>query len=122
MKILVCGGRDFNLSHIVKGVLDEIHNHTPITSVVHGGCSGADKLASDWAKMRGITVYPHLANWSEHGRAAGPIRNKAMLDSHPDIKWVIAFPGGKGTESMVSLARRRGIDIDSIILVGAVYD
>ena len=56
-------------------------------------------------------AYP--ANWKKHGRAAGPIRNKQMLEeAKPDL--VIAFPGGAGTANMVKQAREAGVKVEII--------
>ena len=56
-------------------------------------------------------VYP--ADWKAFGPRAGPMRNKVMLDAfEPDL--CIAFPGGRGTESMMTLARRRRVPIMQI--------
>lgn len=44
------------------------------------------------------------------GRAAGPMRNKQMLEEgKPDL--VVAFPGGAGTENMVKQAKAAGIRV-----------
>lgn len=44
---------------------------------------------------------------------AGYIRNAQMLsEGQPNI--VIAFPGGKGTEMMVSLAKKKGVQVIQI--------
>ncbi|MEM9912925.1 MAG: hypothetical protein AAF922_19365 [Pseudomonadota bacterium] len=44
------------------------------------------------------------------GRAAGPIRNKEMLDEGcPDL--VVAFPGGRGTANMVKQAQAAGVEV-----------
>jgi len=45
------------------------------------------------------------ANWNEHGRAAGPIRNQEMAGAG-DI--LFAFPGGAGTTNMISNMNRKG--------------
>ncbi len=53
------------------------------------------------------------ADWHEHGRAAGPIRNARMIaEGRPDL--VIAFPGGRGTADMVSRARKAGIEVREV--------
>ena len=50
------------------------------------------------------------AEWKKHGKAAGPIRNRKMLqDGKPDL--VLAFPGGRGTANMVELATDAGIRV-----------
>jgi len=109
MKVLVCGGRDFRDSGLVRRVLDLVHRDGTIGLVIHGDASGADRLSGGWADLRGVPVEKHPADWRKHGRAAGPIRNAEMLGSRPDL--VVAFPGGRGTADMVRRARTAGIDV-----------
>lgn len=50
------------------------------------------------------------ANWDKQGRKAGPIRNQNMIDlMAPDA--VIAFPGGRGTQGMIDLAKKNGVNV-----------
>jgi hypothetical protein len=107
MRILVCGGRNF-LDY--EAIMFFLSRFNPKESVlIHGHAQGADQLAMHYATLTGwsdIRGYP--ANWRVHGKAAGPIRNKRMLDDgKPDL--VIAFAGGKGTDSMTKLARKAGV-------------
>jgi hypothetical protein len=51
----------------------------PGTTIIHGAARGADSIAGDVAAELGFTVRAYPADWSAHGRAAGPIRNAAML-------------------------------------------
>lgn len=108
MRILVCGGRDFTDHVRVFAALDRLHAKHPITVLIHGAAPGVDRLASRWAKWRGIEVEPYPADWDKHRTAAGPIRNQRMLDhSNPDA--VVAFPGGVGTADMVTRAVKAGL-------------
>lgn len=103
MKLLVCGGRDYSDILTLWAVLDAIHSKMPITHLIHGGASGADSRAADWADdTKGVQGVQCLANW-RYGKSAGPIRNAAMLALGPDR--VLAFPGGVGTAHMVKIAR-----------------
>lgn len=106
MRVIVCGGRDFvgdAAWNLVMDTLSAIHAETPITAVIEGGANGADRLGRAWAQMRGIKVVTVPALWSEHGRAAGPIRNTRMVrEFNPDL--VVAFPGGRGTADMIRQA------------------
>jgi hypothetical protein len=107
MKILVCGGRAFHDHRKLFEVLDSIPN---ITHLVHGGATGADALAGQWAVERRIPCDVYHANWRSYGRAAGPIRNAQMLrEAKPDL--VLAFPGGRGTANMVELAEKAGVKV-----------
>ena len=97
MRVLVCGGRDYNNREQMTDVLRE--NLMEHDVVVHGAAPGADALAGDIAgRVLGIEVDPHPAQWKRYGKAAGPIRNQEMLDSGVDR--AIAFPGGSGTADM----------------------
>lgn len=111
MKVIVCGGRDFLDDALVDIVLDHIHKETPITTLFQGGAPGADTLARWWARKRDVTNYTFSADWLKHGKAAGPLRNRRMLEEgKPDM--VIAFPGGRGTANMVDQAMRAGVVVE----------
>ena len=78
--------------------------------IIHGDANGADRLASQWAVDNGLKVEPYPADWAKQGRAAGPIRNKRMLEEgKPDL--VVAFPGGRGTANMTKQAGEAGVPV-----------
>jgi hypothetical protein len=106
MRLLVCGGRTYSDKDYLFSTLDTYRPHV----VIQGGASGADALAKEWASYRNIPCEEFKADWACHGKAAGPMRNKKMLDEgKPDI--VLAFDGGKGTENMKNLAVSYGIRV-----------
>lgn len=107
-RVLVCGGRDFPGYWTVFEALDGQHKAAPITLLIEGGALGADRFGRRWAQERGVPFQTFPADWTRDGKAAGPIRNRRMLvEGQPDL--VIAFPGGKGTASMVALSRKAGV-------------
>ena len=109
MKVLVCGGRDFDDIRLVEKTLDAIE----VAEIIEGGRKGADRLAREWAEARGIPVRTFKADWRRYGRGAGPKRNEQMLDEgKPDL--VVAFPGGKGTENMIRLAQAAGVRVRAV--------
>lgn len=112
MRALVCGGRNYADYTLLKEVLDGFENFKgeKITTVIHGAARGADTLAGRWARETGRQVEIYPANWKEHGKAAGPIRNREMLvEGRPEV--VIAFPGGSGTANMVSISKKAGVTV-----------
>ena len=109
IKVLVCGGRDYDNKIGVFGILGATHETLGIQTVIHGNAKGADSLADEWARENSVEVIPCPADWETHGKAAGPIRNLEMLQHKPDL--VIAFPGGNGTKDMVDKAKREGIPV-----------
>lgn len=106
MKILVCGGRGFDDYQRLASVLDQF---VGVTHLIHGAARGADTLAARWAERHGIQPVACPALWDTFGRSAGFRRNDAMLALHPDL--VVAFPGGRGTEGMVRIARDAGVAV-----------
>lgn len=110
MRVLVCGGRDYNDAEAIFAALDDFDDDTPVTEIIQGGAKGADSWAKLWAKSACVPCRTFAANWKRDGRKAGPIRNERMLVvGKPDV--VIAFPGGRGTADCVRRARDFGIRV-----------
>jgi len=107
MKLLVCGGREFNDKEAAFRVLDAIHAKRPITLIISGGARGADKIAEEWADARGVAKSIKPAQWDVYGRSAGPRRNIEMLKECPD--GVLGFPGNKGTAHMIQISKEAGV-------------
>lgn len=108
MRILVCGGRDYNDFGAVNYVLATIHARRGISCIIEGGATGADALARKWALMAGVPCETYEANWEKYGKRAGPMRNARMLhEGNPT--GVVAFPGGKGTADMIAQAEKAGL-------------
>ena len=86
--------------------------------LLHGGARGADAAIGRAAQQLGWSALVMPAQWQLHGRAAGPIRNRELIEeavaravvySSPGSiasVLVVAFPGGAGTASLMSEARR----------------
>ncbi len=109
MKVLVCGGRNYDNWFKVKETLDKIRGDFKTLFIIHGDAAGADSLAGRWATEKGVQEVKCPANWRYHFKSAGPIRNRAMLDLNPDL--VISFPGGAGTAHMVDISKKRGVQV-----------
>ena len=108
MKVLVCGGRDFDDYYKVGATLDLLHLESPISDLIHGAAMGGDPLAGRWAQENNVAVREFPLQWNLHCWAGGSAHNQQMLDEEqPDI--VIAFLGDSGTALMVQLAREAGV-------------
>jgi hypothetical protein len=103
MVVLVTGGRSY---HGDVSCLEQIND---IDMLIHGGASGADIKAAQWAQSKGIHTARVDALWNHYNKAAGYKRNSAMLLLKPD--YCVAFPGGRGTAMMIDLCRRSGIPV-----------
>jgi hypothetical protein len=110
VKVLVCGGRNYFNRIFINSNLTFLHNEIHFTELIHGGAAGADTIAALWAYGCKIKVRPFYADWANHGRSAGIIRNKLMLqEGKPQL--VVAFPGGRGTQHMKFIAQNAGIEV-----------
>lgn len=110
MRVLICGDRWWTDRNLIRKAIRQL----PRTAIiVHGAARGADSLARQVAEAEDYEAEPHPAKWHRYGRAAGPIRNKEMLDS--GINMVIAFhdnlENSKGTKDMVEQAKRAGVPV-----------
>lgn len=109
MRVLFCGSRYWTNRDKIKVEIDKL-DATDI--VIHGACTGADQIAGELAKNRGMKVIEFPADWDKYGKAAGPIRNGQMLtEGQPDK--VIAFTENletsRGTKNMIEQTQKAGI-------------
>lgn len=110
MRVLVCGGRDFKDEELLYTYLEYMLRDSGPLTVISGMARGADMLAVVWAEQKGLEILKYPADWTTHGRSAGPIRNQKMLDEgRPHI--VVACPGGKGTEHMIRISKKAGVPV-----------
>jgi predicted Rossmann-fold nucleotide-binding protein len=115
VRVLVCGSRDAKRYGDVAAKLDEIHAKTPITLVIHGAQRGVDLFAEQWAKSREVPYLGVPARWTDEGRAAGPRRNRRMIEPWVILAdQVVAFPGGIGTADMKQAAREAGFHVEEV--------
>lgn len=107
--IIVCGGRDYLDMRALYKALDAMAAKSEIAMIIHGGAEGADALAGAWAFQRCVPCLSVPADWGQHGKAAGPMRNQKMIEMVVD--GVVAFPGGAGTADMVARAKKAGVPV-----------
>lgn len=110
MRLLVSGSREYDNWENIKARLDELSFKDKIKVVIHGGAAGVDTLAGTWARNNNIPEEIYMADWDTHKKAAGPIRNRQMLDEgKPDV--AVAFPteDSKGTVNMIKILEKAKI-------------
>lgn len=113
LKVIVCGGRHYTNTARVFAVLDALADeHEDSIFVIHGGATGADQRAGEWAEFRGMPCAEVKALWRFYNKSAGPRRNTWMLALSPDL--VVAFPGNAGTRNMVAQAEQAGVPVRTI--------
>ena len=112
-KVIICGGRDYKGSFTDLARLSYILCEYHVSEVVSGTCKGADLFGEKVAKSLKLSISKFPADWEAHGKSAGFIRNKEMLDflSHSAEDFVFALPGGRGTQNMIDIAKKAGFPV-----------
>jgi len=108
--VIIAGGRDFADEDLLFKKASALAKSLYGMTVICGGARGADTLGAKWAQHYGLEVTYMPADWKAHGKAAGPIRNRAMAEIG-DV--LLAFWDGKstGTKSMINLALQKGLEV-----------
>lgn len=110
-RVIIAGGRDFNDYELLKTTMDKLlSNVSDEIVVVSGRARGADSLGERYAQERGYSVSLFPAQWNLYGKRAGFLRNEEMAKNADAL---VAFWDGqsRGTESMIRLARQRGLKV-----------
>ncbi|MHA2279769.1 MAG: DUF2493 domain-containing protein [Promethearchaeota archaeon] len=99
MKLAVVGSRSFTNYDFLKKML-AFHE---CTQIISGGARGADRLAKQYAAECGIPIKEFLPDWDTHGKAAGYIRNKQIVEACDEL---VAFwdEESRGTQHSINLA------------------
>lgn len=108
VRVLFTGSRNWQSISPIKAVIDSL---PPDAVVIHGACrTGADAIVDRLAKARGLKVDPYPADWTTHGKAAGPIRNRRMVaESKPTEAHAYPMFDSKGTWDCVNALKDAGV-------------
>jgi len=103
MRLAIIGSRSFDNSKLLNETLEPYKDR--IKLVVSGGAKGADQLGEYWARLFKIETLIFLPDWEKHGKKAGFIRNKQIIEN---CDMCIAFwdNWSKGTRHSISLCEK----------------
>jgi predicted Rossmann fold nucleotide-binding protein DprA/Smf involved in DNA uptake len=104
MSLSVVGTRTFDDYELLKKTLSNLDIIDSVKEIISGGAKGADKLAEVYAEENNLNIRIFLPDWEKHGRAAGPIRNRQIIQNSD---YIVAFWDGKspGTKSSINIAK-----------------
>lgn len=115
--VVITGARSWFHAGYAKIIKKRLSALPKNTILIHGGCRGVDRLSGKIASDLGFAVRVFHADWDQYGPAAGPMRNRLMLNQNPDL--VIAFhhdiEKSSGTKDCYKEAVRRGIAAEIIV-------
>lgn len=100
-KVAIVGSRGWKDHEMIR---DYVYSLSPDDTVITGGAKGADQFAEIYARERGLAVLVFRPDWKQHGKAAGLVRNRQIVDKCDRL---VAFWDGQstGTNHGVGLAR-----------------
>lgn len=116
MRVIVTGSRKWTDKVAVWDALNDVYQeHGPFV-LVHGACStGADAIAHQWyelaTRLVRVKEEPFPAAWDARGKAAGPERNRRMVEAGADLVLAFPLPEGSGTQHTMRLAAEAGIEV-----------
>lgn len=108
MKVIIAGGREVTDYNLVIQAISECSFE--ITEIVSGGARGVDTMAIRYAEENGFKVKIFMAEWHNHGKAAGPIRN-ALMAKYADALVALWDGKSKGTKNMIEQAVKHGLRV-----------
>jgi hypothetical protein len=109
VRILVTGSRTWTAITLLRDVLASVRENYPTAVLVHGGARGVDQAAAAiWAGWN-LPTEAHPAEWTSHGRAAGFVRNQAMVDLGATVCLAFIRDRSRGAEHCA--ARAEAADI-----------
>lgn len=114
MIVAVTGSRKYRNKIVLYRTLDKAHIQHGFDGVIHGDAWGADDLADQWCRERGVQPIALDALWDYWRslgklRIAGPVRNRVISLLKP--RYLFAFPGGIGTWNCVQQCALNFIEI-----------
>lgn len=110
-RILVTGSREWTNTSIMFNAIQlytlgrDVNN----VAVVSGGATGADTIAVDVANALGVISEVHPADWETHGKKAGMIRNRKMVDLGADVVLGFIMNNSRGATHCFEYAESQGI-------------
>ena len=102
MNLLIAGSRSFTDYNFLERTVLGFADPKDIDCIISGTAVGADSLGELFARIHKIPVKQFPANWDLHGKKAGFIRNKTLVD---ECDMAIIFWDGEssGTSHTISL-------------------
>lgn len=108
MNVGITGGRDYRVTNEDHEKLVRLLEKLGAEAIIVGDCpTGVDAWVWQWAQDC-MPCYKEEAEWDRFGKAAGPVRNRSIVDQ---VGALIAFPGNDGTADCVKYALKQKVPV-----------
>lgn len=104
--LAIVGSRDYtDYQRFIQYVAEWIAANGVPQRIVSGGAAGVDGMARRFAQENAIELLEFEADWKQHGKAAGPLRNTKIVEA---CTHVLALPSrsGRGTQDTIRQAEK----------------
>ena len=109
-KVIIAGGRDFDDYIKLKKSCDRLLANKDNIEIVSGTAKGADIIGERYADLWGYKLTRFPADWDQHGKAAGHIRNRQMAE-YADALIIFWDGSSRGSRNMIDEAKKKGLQI-----------
>lgn len=107
-RVLITGSRDWTNARSIRDALTAYFSKDVV--LVTGACpTGADRIAEMFWTRWGGRIERHPADWKQHGRKAGPLRNAEMVERGADVCLAFIRNASAGASHTAELASRSNI-------------
>lgn len=112
-RILITGSRDWEDRARIE---TELEHYRRVSSIlVSGACpTGADRIGEQVWESLGGEVERHPADWKQHGKRAGYVRNAEMVELGARVCLAFIKNASRGGSMTADLALRAGIPVTRI--------
>ena len=107
VSVVIGGYRNFENYEIFKNFVDSCLAELDFKemTILSGHCKGVDLMGERYAKEKDLALELYPAEWKKYGKAAGPIRNKQMVEK-ADIVIAFVCERAKGTKNLIAQAKK----------------
>jgi hypothetical protein len=114
MKTIIAGSRKLTDMTLLLQVLQ--HYPYPIEEIVSGGANGVDRLGEIYAQTHDVPLRQFKADWKEHGRSAGHIRNGKMA-IYGEALIALWDGSSRGTKNMIEQAMQHSLVLTVVTIL-----
>lgn len=113
IRILITGSRSWDDINYIRSVFSKMNEEVSEDIIlISGACpTGADRLGEIVAAELGWRTELYPADWNQHGRKAGFVRNSQMVDTEPNLVIGFVRNGSKGASMTVNLGKKKGLPV-----------